>query len=62
MTCPPFIIALQALTDGGTIFTIVYDVKVGGLLTPLSPIIVIAMRKALRPALQNLKALLEKQD
>lgn len=46
---------------GGTKFTIVYVMKVGGLLKPLSPIVVSSMRKALRQALRNRKAVLEKQ-
>jgi ligand-binding SRPBCC domain-containing protein len=47
--------------EAGTRFTIAYQVKVGGLMTPLSPLVASAMRKALRQALQNLKAVLETQ-
>jgi hypothetical protein len=47
--------------DRGTEFTIVYDVKVGGLMAPFSPIVVKSMRKALKKALENLKAVLEAQ-
>lgn len=45
----------------GTRFNIVYEVKVGGLMAPFSPIVVRAMRKALKQALGNLKAVLEAQ-
>jgi uncharacterized protein YndB with AHSA1/START domain len=47
--------------DGGTRFTIVYDVKVGGLMTLLSPIVVSSMDKGLKKALANLKGILEAQ-
>jgi uncharacterized membrane protein len=45
--------------DGGTRFTIVYDMKVGGPMKLFSPMIVGATRKALKEALGNLKRLLE---
>jgi uncharacterized membrane protein len=45
--------------DGGTRFTIVYDMKVGGLMQVFSPMIVSSTRKGLRKALGNLKSLLE---
>jgi uncharacterized membrane protein len=47
--------------EGGTKFTIVYDMKVGGLMKPFSPIVVSSMRKALKKALSNLKGILEAQ-
>jgi uncharacterized protein YndB with AHSA1/START domain len=46
---------------GGTRFTIVYDMKVGGLLKLLSPMLVSSMRKELRKSLGNLKGILEAQ-
>ncbi len=45
--------------DGGTRFTVVYDMKVGGLMKLFSPMIVSAMRDGLKKALGNLKRLLE---
>ena len=45
--------------DGGTRFTLVYDMKVGGLMKLFSPMIVNAMRDGLKKALGNLKSLLE---
>ena len=47
--------------EGGTKFTIVYNMKVGGLMKLFSPMIVSSMRKALKKALGNLKSLLEAQ-
>jgi len=47
--------------DGGTKFTIVYDLKVGGLLTLFSPIVASSINKALKKALGNLKGILEAQ-
>ena len=47
--------------EGGTKFTIVYDMKVGRLMKPFSPIVVSSMRKALKKALSNLKGILEAQ-
>ena len=47
--------------EGGTRFTIVYDMKVGGLMKLLSPMIVSSTRKALKQALSNLKNVLEAQ-
>jgi len=46
---------------GGTKLTIVYDVKAGGLMALFSPFVESSMRKALRKALDNLKAVLEAQ-
>lgn len=47
--------------EGSTKFTIVYDVKVGGFLKLLSPMIISPMRKQLRLDLINLKSILEAQ-
>jgi carbon monoxide dehydrogenase subunit G len=47
--------------EGGTRFTIVYDMKVGGLMKLFSPMIVSSTRKALKKALSNLKSILEAQ-
>jgi uncharacterized membrane protein len=47
--------------EGGTKFTIVYNMKVGGLMKLFSPMIVSSMRKALKKALSNLKSVLEAQ-
>ena len=47
--------------EGGTRFTIVYNMKVGGLMKLMSPMIVSSMRKALKQALSNLKSILEAQ-
>ena len=47
--------------EGGTKFTIVFDVKVGGFLRLLSSMIVNSMRKQLKLDLINLKGLLEAQ-
>lgn len=47
--------------DGGTRFTIVYDMKVGGLMKLFSPMIISQTRKALKQALSNLKSILEAQ-
>jgi uncharacterized protein YndB with AHSA1/START domain len=46
---------------GGTKFTIVYNMKVGGLMKLFSPMIVSSTRKALKKALGNLKSILEAQ-
>jgi uncharacterized membrane protein len=46
---------------GGTKFTIVYNMKVGGLMKLFSPMIVSSTRKALKKALSNLKSVLEAQ-
>jgi len=45
--------------EGGTRFTIVYEMKVGGVMKLFSPMIVSSTRKGLRKALNNLKSLLE---
>jgi len=47
--------------EGGTKFTIVYDVKVGGLLKLFSPMVVSSMRKETKKSLGNLKSILEAQ-
>ena len=47
--------------EGGTRFTIVYNMKVGGLMKLFSPMIVSSTRKALKQALSNLKSILEAQ-
>ncbi len=47
--------------EGGTRFTIVYDMKVGGLMKLFSPMIISSTRKALKQALSNLKGVLEAQ-
>ena len=47
--------------EGGTKFTIVYNMKVGGLMMLFSPMIVCSTRKALKKALGNLKSNLEAQ-
>jgi len=46
---------------GGTKFTIVYNMKVGGLMKLFSPMIVSSTHKALKKALGNLKSILEAQ-
>jgi len=46
-------------TKGGTKFTLVYDMKVGGLLMLMSPMLVRSMRKELKKSLGNLKQILE---
>jgi len=48
-------------TEGGIKFTIVYDMKVGGLLKLFSPMLVSSMRKELKKSLGNLKSVLEAQ-
>ena len=45
----------------GTRFTIVFDIKVGGLMKLFSPMIVSSMRKETRKSLGNLKSILEAQ-
>jgi hypothetical protein len=45
--------------EGGTIFTIVYDTKVGGLLKLLSPVMAGSMHKETKTSLGNLKSILE---
>ena len=47
--------------EGGTKFTIVYNIKVGSLMKLFSPIVVILIRKGLKKALSNLKNILETQ-
>jgi uncharacterized membrane protein len=45
----------------GTRLTIVFDIKVGGLMKLFSPMIVSSMRKETRKSLSNLKSILEAQ-
>jgi uncharacterized membrane protein len=45
----------------GTRFSIMYNMKVGGLMKLLSPMIISSMRKATKKALGNLKGILEAQ-
>jgi uncharacterized membrane protein len=47
--------------DGGTKFTIRYDMKVSGFLKLFSPMIVSSTRKAMKEAVNNLKNTLETQ-
>ena len=47
--------------EGGTRLTMVYEVKVGGILKLLSPVIISSMRKQLKLDLASLKAILEAQ-
>ena len=47
--------------EGGTRFTIVYNMEVGGLMKLFSPMIISSTRKALKQALGNLKNVLEAQ-
>ena len=47
--------------EGGTKFTLVYDMKVGGLLRLFSSMAVSSMRKQMKLSLTNLKSVLEAQ-
>ena len=47
--------------EGGTKFTIVYNIKVSGLMKLFSLVVVWSIRKALKKALSNLKSILETQ-
>jgi ribosome-associated toxin RatA of RatAB toxin-antitoxin module len=47
--------------EKGTKFIIVYNMKVGGLMKPFSPVVVSSVRRALKKALNNLKGILEAQ-
>ncbi len=47
--------------EGGTRLTMVYEVKVGGILKLLSPMIISSMHKQLKLDLASLKAILETQ-
>ena len=47
------------LVEGGTSFTILYDMKVGGFLKLLSPVMAGSMRKETKKSLGNLKSILE---
>jgi uncharacterized membrane protein len=49
-------------TDGSTKFTLAYDMKAGGILKLLSPLIVSTTRKQLKENLNNLKIILEAQS
>jgi hypothetical protein len=46
-------------TEGGIRFTLIYDMKVDGLLRLLSPLMVRSMQKELKKSLRNLKQVLE---
>ena len=46
----------------GTRFTIVYEMKVGGLLKVFSPAVISTMRKETKKSLINLKGIIEAQD
>ena len=64
MTSGSMVIDDQLIFDpveGGTKFTMVYDVKVGGFLKLLSSMIVSSTRKQLKLDLNNLKSILEAQ-
>jgi hypothetical protein len=50
-----------AAVHGGTKFIIVYDMRIGGFMKPMSPMIVSSMRKELKKSLGNLKRILEAQ-
>jgi uncharacterized membrane protein len=45
--------------EGSTIFTIIYDMKAGGFLKLLSPLMAGSMRKETKKSLGNLKSILE---
>ena len=47
--------------ERGSKLTIVYNMNVGGLMKPFSPLVISSMRKALKKALGNLKGILEAQ-
>jgi uncharacterized membrane protein len=47
--------------EGRLKFTIVYDMKVGGLMKLFSPMVVSSMRKETKKSLNNLKSILEAQ-
>ncbi|MBN2059151.1 MAG: hypothetical protein JW882_01935 [Deltaproteobacteria bacterium] len=47
--------------EGGTTFTIAYDIKVGGFLKILSPVMSGLMCKETKKSLDNLKGILETQ-
>lgn len=47
--------------QGGTKFTIAYNMKVGGFMKPFSPMIISSTRKELKKSLENLKVILEAQ-
>lgn len=51
ITCNP--------VEGGTVFTIDYDMKTGGFLKLLSPVMAGSMRKETKKSLGNLKSILE---
>ncbi len=48
-------------SEGGTRFTIVYELEIRGIFKLLSPVLVNRMRKELRKSLTNLKGVLEVQ-
>jgi len=47
--------------EEGTTLTIMYDIKVGGLIKLFSPILIILIHKGLLKALSNLKGILERE-
>ena len=47
--------------EGGTKFTLVYDMQVGGLLKLFAPMVISTMRKQTKGNLSNLKSILEAQ-
>jgi hypothetical protein len=49
-------------TETGMRFTLAYNLKVGGPLMLLSPMLVHSMRKELKQSLNNLKSILETQQ
>jgi hypothetical protein len=64
ITCGSVIIEERMTYDpleGGTNFTIVYDMKVGGFLKLFSPMVVSSTRKETKKSLSNLKSILEAQ-
>jgi uncharacterized membrane protein len=64
ITCGSIIIEDHLIfnpVETGTRFTMVYDMKVGGLMKLFAPMIVSSMRKEPKMALSNLKSILEAQ-
>ena len=64
ITCGSVIIEERMTCDsqeGGTSFTIIYDMKVGGFLKLFSPMVVSSTRKETKKSLSNLKSILEAQ-
>ena len=64
ITCGPMTIEENVTyepIEGRIKFTIVYDMKVGGILKMFSPMVVSSMRKGTKKSLNNLKSILEAQ-